>query len=233
MSKPYFTYGLASTKGTSRDVNQDTAIALTWSDVPRFEGQNISLFIVADGMGGAAGVKASQVAVQIVAEEITTDIFHQSVVSINLIMTAAVQKANRQVFADASDGSEATLTAALLIGNQAYIAHVGNTLAYYVSEKHMIQLTETHDLIALGHITWEDIEAGHHVRNALYRALGQSEDLEVDIITKLLEPSSYLLLSTDGLWALHRKDFGEIKPLEPVLVWKCSVMLSILLLSLE
>jgi serine/threonine protein phosphatase PrpC len=222
MSKTTFTYGLATTKGSQRKINLDSAIALTWSDVPRFSGQSVGLFIVADGMGAPdEGLRASQVAIQIVSEEITADIFHQSEVSINLIMTAAVQKANRQVFVDAADsGAGATLTAALLIGNQLYIAHVGDILAYYAYGKYLIQLTEIHDLvhryIALGLITWEQVGAGHIVENLLYRALGQSEDLMVDIVTERLAPNSYLLLSSDGLWALRWKNIEAIEPLDVI-----------------
>jgi serine/threonine protein phosphatase PrpC len=217
MSTFLLTYGLATTKGTERKVNQDSAIALTWSDVPQFNGQDVGLFIVADGMGAhESGLRASQVAVQITSQEIENYISQPSDLSISQIMTAAVQKANRQVMADADDGGT-TITATLLVGNQVYIAHVGDTLAYYVSEKRIIQLTETHDLvhryIALGLITWEDIEAGHHVRNILYRALGQNEDIEVDILTERLETSSHLVLSTDGLWALRRNFVENIKPL--------------------
>jgi PPM family protein phosphatase len=189
MSTFQLTYGLATTKGLERKVNQDSAIALTWSDIPRFSEQNVGLFIVADGMGTPdEGLRASQVAIQIVSEEITADIFHQSEVSINIIMTAAVQKANRQVIADAANGGAgATITAALLISNQLYIAHVGDNRLYYVEDEMISQMTNDHAYITLGRV--------------LYRALGQSETVEVDFRSEQVAPNSQLLLCTDGLIA--------------------------------
>jgi serine/threonine protein phosphatase PrpC len=47
--------------------------------------------------------------------------------------------------------------------------------------------------------------------NQKYRLLGVEKNLEVDIHTKRLEPNSYLLLSTDGLWGLHWDYIDEIK----------------------
>lgn len=207
MSKPYFTYGLATTKGTIRDVNEDTAIALTWSDVARFEGQNIGLFMVADGMGAADwGVRASRLAVQIVSQEIETSIFQPSDLSISQMMTAAVQKANLQVIADVSNGGT-TLTAALLIGNQLHIAHVGDTRLYYIEAETITQMTTDHALmqryIAAGSFRIdEETYAKAPMSKVLYRALGQSETVEVDFRSEQVARNSQLLLCSDGLISL-------------------------------
>jgi len=204
MSNRPFSYGLASKTGSERDVNEDSAVAIIWPDVPRFDGLDVGLFIVADGMGAAGlGKSASQLAVQVVTEEIKTSIFEPSDLSISEIMTAAVQKAHQQITAEVPEGST-TLTAALIIDNRLTIAHVGDSRAYYAYGKYLIQLTDDHRflqrLIDQGHYTWEQVARGEvYIDNVLYRTLGQSEPLEVDILTEQLAEGSYLLVATDGL----------------------------------
>jgi len=200
----HFTYGLASRKGSEREVNSNAASAFVWPDIPHFDGQNVGLFIVADGVSAAqSGNLASQLAVQIVAEEIKTLIFQPSNLSISDLLTTAVHKANLQLIAEAPpDGI--SLTAALIVGNQLYIAHVGDSRAYYAYGKYLIQLTDDHRflqrMIDQGIYTWAQVEAGEVIMaNVLYRALGQNENLEVDIVTEHLEDGSCILLTTNGL----------------------------------
>ncbi len=54
-------------------------------------------------------------------------------------------------------------------------------------------------LIQLGQIDPAD-QASHPKRNALYRALGQQDELEIDLVACPLEPGDRLLLCSDGLW---------------------------------
>jgi PPM family protein phosphatase len=64
-------------------------------------------------------------------------------------------------------------------------------------------LTEDHSyvqrLIQLGQIDPAD-QANHPRRNALYRALGQQDEVEVDLVACPLEAGDRLLLCSDGLW---------------------------------
>jgi protein phosphatase len=65
-------------------------------------------------------------------------------------------------------------------------------------------------LIELDQLTAEEA-ADHPQKNVLYRAIGQSEALEVDAITRRLPPNSRLLLCSDGLWnQVEDKEIGEI-----------------------
>jgi protein phosphatase len=65
------------------------------------------------------------------------------------------------------------------------------------------QITRDHSLvqrlIELDQLTPEEA-AQHPQKNVLYRAVGQSDNLEVDAVTRRLPPDSYLLLCSDGLW---------------------------------
>ena len=197
-------------------MNRDAIIALTWSDIPKFDGQDVGLFIVADGEDATdSSISASQLAVEIVSQEIKNFIFEPSDLTVPDMMTAAIQKAHLQIKAEVPPDTT-TLTAVLLIGNQAYIAHVGDSRASYAYGKYFIQLTDDHrflqNLIELGHYTWEQVEKGEvYIDNVLYRALGQDEALEVDVLTEWLEPGSYLLLASDGLSSGRRDYVRDMK----------------------
>lgn len=96
-----------------------------------------------------------------------------------------------------------TATALLIFGGQALIAHVGDSRAYRLNRGILTVLTEDHSfvqrLIQLGQIDPAD-QASHPKRNALYRALGQQDELEIDLVACPLEPGDRLLLCSDGLW---------------------------------
>jgi PPM family protein phosphatase len=96
------------------------------------------------------------------------------------------------------------MTAALVNSNVAYIAHVGDTSAHAISPGGVAQLTTTHHLahklVETGEATWEQINKNQvDVTNVLYRSLGKSEALEVDVVTYQLDANNQLLLCSDGL----------------------------------
>ncbi|MCA0456696.1 MAG: SpoIIE family protein phosphatase [Chloroflexi bacterium] len=193
-------YGLASTQGSKHTTNDDRAAAFIWPDVARFNRETVGLFIIADAFNSQkVPATASQLAVDIVADEIKAYIFEPSELSIEHLMTGAFQKANTKILELTPDDG-ATLTAALLIGHQLHIAHVGDTRAYYINNASAIQLTKDH--VYLGPISiieeWAEVTP-RQPRRVLYRALGQSETIEVDYRNEQLVPDSYLLLCTDGL----------------------------------
>jgi protein phosphatase len=118
------------------------------------------------------------------------------------ILTAALEKANETVARETPEGGT-TVTVAVVHGNIAYLAHVGDSRAYYITQDGIVQLTKDHSLVQrlidLDHLT-PDEAAVHPQRNVLYRAIGQNESLEVDSFMKPLEDGSRLLLCSDGLW---------------------------------
>jgi serine/threonine protein phosphatase PrpC len=56
-------------------------------------------------------------------------------------------------------------------------------------------------LVELGQISEQEAQ-NHPQRNVLYRALGQTDPVEVDVFSLPLPPSGYLLLCSDGLWGV-------------------------------
>jgi PPM family protein phosphatase len=205
-------YGLGSDVGMVRNNNQDSMFAMFSSTVSVEDQPDFGLFIVADGMGGHHdGERASAIAVRSIAKHVV-DNFYRSLVGaaspdadrpiISEVLSEAFQKANEMVSAEIPEGGT-TVTAAALLGDLVYIAHVGDSRAYMITSESIEQITRDHSLvqrlIELDQLTPEEA-AAHPQRNVLYRAIGQSENLEVDVLTHRLPANARLLLCSDGLW---------------------------------
>jgi protein phosphatase len=95
----------------------------------------------------------------------------------------------------------------MIIGERLIIGHVGDSRAYLrrTSEegKPVTLLTRDHSLVhklvEIGQLTPEEA-AVHPQRNMLYRAVGQGEALDVDVMSYPLQAGDQLLLCSDGLW---------------------------------
>jgi serine/threonine protein phosphatase PrpC len=92
---------------------------------------------------------------------------------------------------------------ALIYGNRAHIANVGDSRTYVWRRGQLTQITRDHSLAALlaerGQIDKTAI-ADHPRSNVLYQALGIHEKVDVDLFEWDLQPGDKLLLCSDGLW---------------------------------
>jgi protein phosphatase len=169
------------------------------------------LAVVADGMGGAAaGEEASRIAVETIQLALVregVEAMEDSTITERLRDT--IQDANRSIMQKAATAPEmrgmgTTVTLAFVRGTYATVAHVGDSRAYLVEGESgtISQITSDHSfveaLLAAGHIT-EEQAAEHPMRNVLYRALGQSEEIDVDMYYKRLHVGDRLVLCSDGL----------------------------------
>lgn len=206
--------GCGQSVGRQRDLNEDSLLAFTSTVSGNFGSLPMGLFIVADGMGGHQyGEVASNAAMRVLGGYIMRK-FHSMLFghpaqapdeSIQEIMLGGINEAQRVVQREAP-GSGTTLTAALVLGQQITIAHVGDSRAYMFHQDGRSEvLTRDHSLVKrleeLGQLTSEEASV-HPQRNVLYRALGQGDLLEPDIITIPFQPGSQLLLCSDGLWGV-------------------------------
>ena len=200
--------------GKQRDLNEDSLLAITSTLAGNTSNTPFGLYIVADGMGGHQfGEVASNTAIRTVAGTIMRK-FHPYLFnlkpepldeSLQEIMQVAVADAQKMIQREAP-GSGTTLTAALILGQQVTIAHVGDSRAYMVYTDGRIEtITRDHSLVKrleeLGHIS-SDEAANYPHRNVLYRALGQGELIEPDIFTIPFPASGLLMLCSDGLWGV-------------------------------
>lgn len=200
--------------GKQREINEDSLLAVTTTLAGNSGSLPFGLYIVADGMGGHQyGEVASNVAIRTVGGYIMHK-FQPYLFgikpsspdeSLQEIMQAAVRDAQKIIQSEAPS-SGTTLTAALVLGQQVTIAHVGDSRAYNIHPDGRAEvITRDHSLVKrleeLGHISEDEAENYPH-RNVLYRALGQGEILEPDIFTVAFPQTGYLMLCSDGLWGV-------------------------------
>ncbi len=122
------------------------------------------------------------------------------------ILKNAIISANIDVFDMASkdeklSGMGTTVVAAIISGNEAVIAHAGDSRIYLVNDA-LTQLTKDHSvvqtLIETGKITQKDAK-NHPRKNIITRAIGAESEIVVDTDIITLEKGNTLLLCTDGL----------------------------------
>lgn len=165
-----------------------------------------TVWVVADGMGGAAGGHiASSTAVDSLAG--LDGARFGNAEEAEAAMRRAVQDANRAVREAASEeprleGMGTTVTAAMLDGADLYIGHVGDSRAYLLRDGDLRQVTRDHslvqELVDMGRLTEE--EAQNHPQAAIItRAVGLTVELSVDVETLTPQPDDRLLLCSDGL----------------------------------
>jgi len=198
--------------GRARENNEDAYLTLKALMGPEASGSPLGLLVVADGLGGhAQGSEASLTAIRVATGSMVKEIILPLLADhptdderrpIQEILTEAFLSANRAVSQMQSDAGT-TLTSVLIMGHSAYVAHVGDTRAYYLADNKADQITEDHSLVRrlldLGEISPQEAQS-HPQRNLLYRALGQDPELEVDIYFRCLARGGWLLVCSDGLW---------------------------------
>ena len=186
-------------------------------------GSHGSLFMVADGLGGAAaGEVASELAILTVQSELrarwraaperNAEVFARAIKS-------AAEAANAKIFAYAvehpeSRGLGTTATIAGLLGDTLYLAQVGDSRAYLVRNGVVLQITKDQSLmqrlIEAGELTPEEAERSER-RNIILQALGPEPTVKIDLTYQKVRRGDTLVLCTDGLSGLVRKDeIGEI-----------------------
>jgi protein phosphatase len=214
LEPPQFIVGCAQSIGKQRDHNEDALFTLTTTLTTDFSNVPFGLYIVADGMGGHQhGEVASGIAIRSMSSYIIRKLYTPLLSpkprppeeSLLEIMQEGVQDAHRAITRQVPGGGT-TLTAALILGNQMTIAHVGDSRAYLINENGTIEsLTRDHSLVKrlveLGQITTDEA-AVHPQRNVLYRALGQGEPFDPDINSLQTPEAGSLLLCSDGLWSV-------------------------------
>lgn len=163
------------------------------------------LYIVADGMGGAAaGATASNMAVEHTLAYYYKDVGTKPVYCLD----RAIQNANAQIYQLAhSDlsyhGMGTTIVGAIFHGDMLHIGHVGDSRAYLLRKGELLQLTKDHSLVEeqvrAGLLSAEEA-ATHPHRNVLSRNLGAETQARPDFVSHRIYKGDIILLCTDGLW---------------------------------
>jgi len=177
-----------------------------------------SLFMVADGMGGAAaGEIASAMAVDVVLGQLRTAWIAETSASPQAFVRAiklATKAANEQIntYALAHPeyrGMGTTATIAGLLGDTLYLAQVGDSRAYLVRNGVARQITKDQSLmqklIEAGELTEEEAEHSER-RNIILQALGPEPSVKVDLTHQVVRRGDTLVLCSDGLSGQVTKD---------------------------
>ncbi|NQS91369.1 MAG: serine/threonine-protein phosphatase [Chloroflexi bacterium] len=213
-SSPLINVGYGLSPGKQRTHNEDAFFTLTTMFSFNETELPFCLYIVADGMGGHKnGEVASELAIRTIAGTILREIYTPLMslnpkpgeLSYQEVFHTGIEQANTEIINN-SYGGGTTVTAVLIVGEQMTIAHVGDSRVYSIdTEGNLEALTRDHSLVKrlqeLGQITPEEA-AVHPQRNVLYRALGQGEPFEPEIISTKRPESGSLLVCSDGLWSI-------------------------------
>ena len=182
-----------SDKGCVRSNNEDCCLIR----------RELGLYVLADGMGGArAGERASQLAVDTVAEVVERGPGRDS-----QVLIAAIEEANRRVLeASQSDptleGMGTTLVAALEVNEDLSIASVGDSRAYLLDDQGLRVITDDQTWVnEVGRPLGLDEESlkNHPMRHVLTMAIGASSPLTVNYYSISLKAGSMFMMCSDGL----------------------------------
>lgn len=210
--------GRLSDVGMRREIDED---ALLTTEIVQFTQngyQLIGLYAVADGMGGAsAGEVASRMVTETLARYVTQNLLAPHLTTPTDrdyadLLRAAIEQANLEVL-DARTRAQtdmgSTVVAALVVGNRAYIANVGDSRAYLITPDRITKLTKDHSFVQAladsGAISEEDART-HPQRNYILRNIGDKPNLTVDLFDAHVEAGQSLLLCCDGLWEMVRDE---------------------------
>ena len=198
--------------GYYRESNQDTFSIQKLSD-------DVLLAVLCDGMGGANGGNiASEMAVQMITGQLSRG-YRDDLgdLSVRALAVSAVSVANAIIRDKARkdpslEGMGTTVEAVIVRDDTVYIAHVGDSSVFQLTETGMEKLTTDHtrvqQLLSLGEITPEQA-ADHPQRHWLTRAVGVENSVNPDFLSCTLEKGEALLLCSDGL--TNEVELSEIR----------------------
>lgn len=195
-------YGI-SDKGCRRPTNQD-AYALSVKDE-----EKVAVLAVCDGMGGAnAGNVASRFALDTFMERVQEKVSSgMSREAMERALRDASDAANETVFRLSTRqpefaGMGTTLVAGIIVQDKTMLINIGDSRAYEIDAKNIIQLTEDHsyvnEMIRQGKLHAEAARS-HPNRNLITRAVGVDPTVEGDVYEVDLREGEILLLCSDGL----------------------------------
>ena len=211
--------------GRTRDHNEDAFVVADLSNAAPLQFDKVvrqpagpvgHLFMVADGMGGAAaGELASETAVDVVLrymkEQWSPRRSSDGPTFVQALETAT-DVANTSIYRHAVEhpelrGMGTTATIAGLLGDTLYLAQVGDSRAYLVRDGTARQITKDQSLmqklLEAGEITEEEAEISER-RNIILQALGPEAVIRIDLTYQRVRRGDVLVLCSDGLSGIVR-----------------------------
>ncbi|MBV8339079.1 MAG: serine/threonine-protein phosphatase [Candidatus Eremiobacteraeota bacterium] len=174
--------------------------------------RNVTLLAVADGFGRPGGASSSSIALDVIRESIRRDLRKvappRSLTGADLrdILITAFAEANTQLL-ERSGGSDdhvaaaSTCTAVLIVSNQAFIAHIGDSRAYLFRRGELVQLTSDESIVPDLVTSSGSSRVGRyrHVHPLLTRVLGvESASVAPKVTHYALHTHDGVMFCTDG-----------------------------------
>lgn len=186
-------YNAKSHVGLKRKVNEDAVLALPDQDI----------WVVSDGMGGH---DAGDYASRLIADTIAmipqgldpTERMHA--------LRDAIQSAHRIIQQEAETRGRGVIGAtvvALMLANGHFVGlWAGDSRIYRLRGGRIEMLTTDHsavaELVIAGQLSWDEAEQ-HPQSNAITRAVGVGDTLDLDKVRGEVQPGDRFLLCSDGL----------------------------------
>lgn len=197
--------------GVKRANNEDSYFAKKYNE-------NVSLFIVADGLGGYEGGEiASKILTIRVSrcfeEHLNDDLNSEEIVKD--ILLNALEESNKQIYnmeksSKKYSGMGTTIVLVAVIYGKIYYLSVGDSRLYYINSKitEIKQITEddtyVNTLLKTNAINEAEIE-NHPQKHVLTKAIGVFKEVKTEV-NLLNEKNGFLLLCTDGLTNMLSND---------------------------
>ena len=187
----------ASHAGNVRANNEDR-----FDSVPE-----LGFFVVADGLGGAAGgERASALAVKTLVEEVRS----AEAAPTASAVAEAIELANKRIRWEAEndpclEGMGCTVTAAIAHPTRVEVVNAGDSRAYRFSRGKLEQLTADHTWVSAiaeaSGLSAADLK-NHPKRHVLTKAVGAEYTVAADTVASDFNVGDLLLLCSDGLHAV-------------------------------
>lgn len=214
--------GYATDRGRVNPSNEDCIGVVSLAGV--FGGQaapTLGLYMVADGVGGAAaGRAAAQRAIQVVGRHLVQNVMLPFLddesrplpEALRSHVQAAIEAANSEVHGLSQELGYVvgcTLVVALVLDGRTVIANLGDCRAYAWDGSRLRQVTTDHSvvfgLVSSGQLEPEALYT-HPDRHTVYRSIGYAPTVEVEVFEMGLAPGDALVLCSDGLWKALRDE---------------------------
>lgn len=188
--------------GRVRKVNQDAVKTEVISD-------NLAWSVVCDGMGGQAGGDiASNIAVIMISKFLSDNLSElKTSDEIKSVIYEAVSSANQAIYLKSEKDKNlknmgTTVIVCVVSMNKLYVAHMGDSRAYLISDDEITQITTDHSMVQEmldnGKLTIEEAR-NHPQKNIITRALGVNPEIKLEYNTLDIKRGNIILSCTDGL----------------------------------
>lgn len=224
MSATDYRYNARTHVGLRRKVNEDAVLALP----------DRAIWVVSDGMGGH---EAGDYASRLIADTIATIPEGLDPTDRMHALREAICTAHGLILQEADSRGRGVIgatVAALMLANGHFVAlWAGDSRIYRLRDRRIEMLTTDHSAVAAfveaGTMTWDEAEQ-HPQSNAITRAVGVGEEIELDKVRGETEQGDRFLVCSDGLtkyatFGMLEKALSEM-PLETVTDHLVSVALA-------